>query len=332
MLCFLVVSLQAAAHTIAMSARALRYDVHTGLLYALVASDGVGLYGDRLVAISPALGMVVDSLDLGAGASSLAISPDVARAYVGYKTAHAVRPVDLATMTATASFSVGAMYVADVAVMPGSPDTVAVALALEEYDSCTRVTVYHHGVEGSAAAQPGCDVIAFGDDPGFLYAYENLYSSAWLVRDAISTTAVVVDDAALRGLPAFARSLRAHGSTVYSSSGVAIDGPTLHPAGTYAAQGPFALDGTHGFIAYFEDADYFGDAQVRVFDRNSFVLLRTIALDVPRGSKAMDASDCGPNCAAVAFDSGLVVMVTTLIDVVFSDGFDGMPTVAEGRP
>ena len=310
-----------------MSAQALRYDAHTGLLYALVASGGVGPYADRLVAISPALGTVVASLDLGGGASSLAISPDVARAYIGYRMAHAVRSVDLATMTAGVSFSVGAtMYVEDVAVMPGSPDTVAVALARWQGDTCSRVTVYHGGVEGSAAEQLGCDLIAFGDAPGFLYAYESRGSTAWLVRDVISTTAVVLDDFVMSGLPEFSQSIRVRGHTVYSSSGLAVDGATLHPVGRYAAQGPFAFDDAHGAIAYFDGVD------VRVFDRDSFVLLRTIALDVPRGDVALDASDCGPNCAAVAFNSGQVVLVMTLLDAVFSDGFDGMPTSAEGRP
>lgn len=330
---FLMIPLQAAAQTIAMSARALRYDAQTSLLYALVASNGAGLYGDRLVAISPALGTVVASLDLGAGASSLAISPDVARAYIGYKTGHVVRQVDLATMTVGVSFPVGAtLYVQDLAVMPGSPDTVAVALAMSEGSACSRVTVYHGGVEGSGAEQPGCDAIAFGDDPGFLYAYDRLSTGAWLVRDAISTSAVVLDDGVLRGLPAFARSFRVRGGTVYSGSGVAVDGATLHPVGRYAAQGPFAFDDAHGVVAYFEDADFSNDAHVRVFDRESFVLLRAIALEVPPGSRALHASECGSNCAAVAFDSGQVVLVTTLVDAVFSDGFDGMPRAAEERP
>ena len=319
--------LQATAHTLDLLARALRYDAHSGLVYAIVASDGIGPYGDRLVAISSSTGTVVASRDLGAGASSLAISPDVPRAYVGYRSAHLVRPVDLQAMTLGTPFSVGpTMYVEDVAVMPGSPDTVAVALAEGESGFCGSVTVYSVGVQGATTRQNACNAIAFGDDPGQLYAYDRYDSDSWVVRDAISTTSIVVEDFVLRGLPAFMQSIRARGDIVYSSGGVALDGATLHPVGQYAAEGPFAFDDANEAVVYFDGA------YARLFDRNAFVPRITISLDVRPGAHAVDASDCGHNCVAAAYDSGQVAILPNLIEVLFANGFEPAPFIVERHP
>jgi len=318
-------SLAAAPHTIDAQAQALGYDPITGLLYAVSASDGVGPLGDRLIAISPSTETVVASLDIGSGATTLAISPDAARAYVGYLVGRQVRAVDLYTMSPEAPFVVGTTdYVQDLAVMPGSPDTVAVALA---GGGCGHVAVFHAGVEAAQNAEYACNTITFGDDPGILYAFNSYDTSSILARDAVSTNGVVVDTYLARGLPNFTQSIQARGGIVYSSSGVAVDGASLHPLGTYAASGPFAFDDADGVVAYFDGAT------VRVFDRETFVLLRQIPLHLPPFAHVVDASGCGANCVAAAVDSGQIVLVKTLADAVFSDGFDGAVNAwTEERP
>lgn len=323
----LAAPLHAGAHTLELRAQALRFDTHSGLLYAIVASDGVGPTGDRLVAISAGAGTVVASLDVGPGASSLAISPDVARAYVAYRDAHLVRPVDLVAMTAGASFSVGAaMYVQDIAVLPGSPDSVVVALAESESGLCGHLTLFNGGVQGPSSYQNACSAIAFGDDPGVLYLYDRYDSEGWLERDVVSTTSIVVDDYMWRGLPVFQHSIRVRGNALYSSGGVVLDGATWRPLGQYAADGPFAFDDANDAVVYFEGPD------ARLFDRNTFLLRTTIALGLPAGAHPVDASGCGHNCVAAAFDSGQVVILPAVIDEMFADGFEAAPAFVEQQP
>src|SRR5690606_34117473 len=137
-------------------------------------------YGNRVVEISPVDGSITRSVFVGSEPAVIGSSPDAAVAYVGIEGAASARRIDLATMTAGAPFGLGRageygpfFYATDIRVMPGSPETIAVALhRIDQYPRDAGVAVFDAGVARPVVVD-GEGVIpaslAFGADAGTLY-------------------------------------------------------------------------------------------------------------------------------------------------------------------
>src|SRR5262245_16035228 len=97
-----------------------------GYLYASVAGSDA-TYGNKIIRIDPATGVVLASLAIGSEPGKLAVSDDGTKMYVALGGAAAVRPVDLVNFTAGTQFALGSdqffgpFYAEDLSVQPGNP-------------------------------------------------------------------------------------------------------------------------------------------------------------------------------------------------------------------
>jgi Ca2+-binding RTX toxin-like protein len=109
-------------------------------LYASVAASDLN-YGGKLVAINASTGEVEDALNLGGSPHALAASDDGSTLYVSLDSQREVARVDLDSFSEVQHFGIGTeygipgYYANDIAVMPGTTDTIAVA---REYNGSHR--------------------------------------------------------------------------------------------------------------------------------------------------------------------------------------------------
>ncbi len=295
-------------------AQQLAYSAQTGRLYAIISSTGSGSYGDRLIEILPADGTITATLDVGAGAGILKTSSDAPVAYVGFPIAHSIRRVDLQPFAAAPAFVVSdSLYIADIAVMPGTTGTIAAALF--EGGPCNEVALFDDGVKRPGTTESVCNSIAFGSSASILYGYDNYDTSYVLARMAIDSSGVHIDDFVPQLVDSFYSTIVADGDSIYVTNGMRIDGTKLQLVGTYAANGPVVVDDS------IESVIFVVGSEVRVFDQATFVPLRSFVLAGATG-QAVSASTCGSACVAVAFDSGQLFILPNVGDNLFKDGFD----------
>src|SRR5262249_13219202 len=114
--------------TLALATGDLAYDQVRQRLYASVPGTNP-VYGNSIVALDPDSGAITGSVFGGSRPGQIVIDHDATTLYVILEGALAVRRVDLASFTAGIRFHdpMGPGPIADVAIRPGHPDTVAVS-------------------------------------------------------------------------------------------------------------------------------------------------------------------------------------------------------------
>jgi hypothetical protein len=158
----------------------------------------------------------------------------------------------------------------------------------------------------------GGNTIAFDDDPGVLYGYDNEVSDFNLCRYSIDASGIGGQSCESNVISGYYVTITYDSGTIFATSGTAVDSDTFTLQGTYDAYGPLVVDGNNIFFVE--------DDQVTVFDRETYV--STQSFTVPSGGAlAIDASTCGNGCLAIVYDSGRILIVSTS-DAIFANGFD----------
>lgn len=126
----------------------------SGLLYVSVPGSAGAPYGNTVVSVDPATGILGTPIPVGSEPDKLAISSDGTTLWVGLDGASAVRKVDLTSGTAGAQFSLGGnkgIYayppvVHAIAVLPGTTNSVVISASSNPYIYQDALTIYDNGV------------------------------------------------------------------------------------------------------------------------------------------------------------------------------------------
>jgi len=308
------------------------FSTQTGMLYATVPSQAGLTYGNRLIEIDPETGAITRSVFVGSEPNVIAISPDADVAYVGLDGAGAVRPVDLVTISAGTQFSLGASsffgtyYANDIAVLPGSPGTVVVALRVNGVSpSYSGVVVFDEGVPRpvSVSATSGVDTIGFGLLPETLYGYNNETSSFDLLRMTISDSGVSVAKSVPALITGYGARILTDGDTIFGTSGATVDGTQFHLIGTYQISdynyygygSRMALDKSYDYVQFAVDDT------IAAYDRETFI--PTYVTTTAASGHVVGAANCGAACLAVAYTSSLILIFHDVVhDEIFAGTFD----------
>jgi hypothetical protein len=307
-------------------ANSIAFSQPTGMLYATIPSTAGVPYGNTLIEIDPSSGAITRSVFVGSEPNPVAVSPDASTAYVGLDGAAAVRPVDLAALTAGTVFHLGnsanfgPLYANELAVMPGSPNTVAVSRRADNVSpSYQGVVIYDNGVARPTIVSgfTGSNTIGFGA-ADTLYGYNNEVSDFTMYRMSINASGISVAASAQDVIYGFYVTIVTDGDTVIASNGTAVAGQSLTILGTYAVGG----SGAHLAIDTATSSVLVASSnQVAAFDRNTFVPTYTETLPMAMGSPKHAAS-CGAACLAVVYDSNQILIVHDVTNEIFADGFE----------
>ncbi|MGH7481408.1 MAG: YncE family protein [Longimicrobiales bacterium] len=252
------------------------YDAASDRLYASIPST-VATLGNSVVAIDPATGVVTDTVFVGSEPRRLALSDDGSILWVELDGSGEVRPIDLATLTPGAPFSLDGFRVDEMRVMPGQSGTLAIALR----NTCCSprhegVAIYDSGVRRAqmTPGHTGSNSIVFGGDASVLYGNNAETSEDGFRTMAVTPAGVVVTDTTF-GLIDEAYPWIEYGSgRVYSTTSEVVDPLRQVRVGEFATGGTAVLPDAGLGRAYFVD----DTGTVSAYDLNTFQFLGSVAL------------------------------------------------------
>jgi hypothetical protein len=260
-------------------------------VYVSVPAAG-GAHANTVVAVDPTTGTVGTAIPVGPEPSTLAISDDGRFVWVGINGAHAIQRIDLATGIAAEPIALGSdprygPYVAeDIVVVPGAPNTVAVALANQGISpEHAGVVVYRDGIllPDKTRRHLGPNLLQFCGSTNTLYGYNTEISDFGLYRLTISDMGIEAHLLARRLGVDFYMNLACAGELLYPSTGRVTDPRTLTLAGTYRRlteyETAIAVDAAHARAYMFgsdqEASSGTGSGTLYVYQQHTFQLLET---------------------------------------------------------
>src|SRR5712692_6246356 len=207
------------------------YDPFSGLIFASVPSI-VG--GNAIVSIDPYTGEVSNSVFVGSEPGKLAVSDNGQSLFVALNGAAAVRQVDIPSMTAGLQFPLGSdpffgpMYVEDMQVLPGYPDSIAVSRKYQGFSPRhAGVAVYDSGVRRptQTPGHTGSNVIQFSASADTLYGYNNETTEFGFRRMRVDDSGVTILDSTGNLISGFGVDIRFDSGDwqIYSTTGRVID-------------------------------------------------------------------------------------------------------------
>jgi len=240
------------------------YDATRKWLWASVPSNAGSPLGNTVVSVDPVTGLLGAPIWVGSEPNKLAISSDGTTLWVGFRGTPSARKVDLTNGIATSVQLYfpggwgGNIYATSLAVLPGSPSSVAVAAG--------QVSIYDQGAVRSKSSTGGATYLAFGGTSGTLYGYSNGLSMFTVDSTGIASTITPPNSGT------YSNDLRYDSGRLYLTSGGVLDGVSGNLLGTFAASGSVAPDSTLGRAFVLNGAPPFGAPnQITGFDVNTFV-------------------------------------------------------------
>lgn len=254
------------AFTLPRSVNDIVYDPRTDRIYASEGISPEGRRGSMVLAIDPNTGTVTDSVPVGDMPGQLALSDDGTALWVAVDGSGQVRRLDLPELALGMSFSTGTERVEDMAVMPGQPGTLAIALMST---CCTPrhegVAIYDHGVRRAQMTPEhmGSNMIAFGESAAVLYGESTEGAGFRTMRVGPGGVSVVRETEIGRT----GWHMQYASGRVYTSGGGVIDPGRHELVGAMGAWGyAVAADAALG-RAFFADDEV---GIVRAYDLNTF--------------------------------------------------------------
>ena len=242
------------------------YDSSRKLLWASVPSiAGPGL-GNTVVSVDPYTGVLGAAIWVGSEPNKLALSDDCTTLWVSFLGAPSAGKVDLTSQTVTpvVLYFPGGWgtnyYASSLAVVPGSPSSVAVAAG--------GVGIYDNTTERPHASNYGATSLAFGPNPNNLYGFG---SGLYLFN--VDGTGVA-SATTLGNSGTSSNDLRYDNGRLYLTSGGILDGVTGNLVGTLSASGPVAPDSSLGRAFTLNAGGTSGTTtpnQITAFDESTFV-------------------------------------------------------------
>jgi hypothetical protein len=235
---------------ISLAANDLVVEPRSQTLYASVSASGAER-ANTITPVSPDSGALGESVAVGGEPNKMAISEDGRTIYVGLDGANAVRRYDVDAHAAGLQFNIkpadatSQYRASDLAVLPGHPESVAVARMSKEVNAGTitgTVVAYDDGI-----ARPGVDIfngsdlIEFSSNPSVLYGYANVVGSQTFQKKVVASCGVATASSAGRLLNGFASDFKVDNGLVYATTGRVIDPEAGVRVGVFPVQGGFGV-------------------------------------------------------------------------------------------
>jgi len=313
-----------------LSTKDIIYDLSRQKIYASVPSS-VGAAGNSIISIDPVAGTVGSpSSAVGTDPGKLAISDNDQYLYVALDGEPAVRRFDIASQTPGLKFSLGTdafggiFSAEDIAVLPGSPGSVAISRMQRGSSPRHRgVAIYDDGVARTAQTPEGSgsNVIEFSATPSRLYGLNNETTEAGFRRMTVDNSGVTILDSTPN--LASGPDIKFDGGRIFSSGGTIIDPEARTQLGTFplpfnsdqiVAFCPDSASGRVFFLIRIPFVISLVNAHWRLlaFDSNTFAQVGSI--DVPGDATTATASSLirwGAHGLAFRTSENQVILITT---------------------
>jgi hypothetical protein len=298
------------------------YDSSSHFIYASVPSSA-GRSGNSITSIEPVAGTIGPSTYIGSEPGKLAISDNNQYLYAALDGSASVRRFDLATRTPGLEFPLGIsggiggtgpFFVEDMAVMPGSPATVAVSRKNTGFSPKHEgVAIYDDGVQRTVttANHTGSNVIEFSSNSGMLYGYNNESSEYGFRRMSVNPSGATILTTSTSLISGFNVDMKYDNGFIYSTTGKMIDPETQTLMGTFT--GPtfgslVAPDSATNRVYYLTGSG--STLTLRAFDPNTFLETGSVNINNVSGTPT-SLIRWGTNGLAFRTDSNLLYLIQT---------------------
>ncbi|HYV09956.1 MAG TPA: Calx-beta domain-containing protein [Pyrinomonadaceae bacterium] len=258
-------------------ANSLVYSEATQALYASVPSSA-GANGNSITKITPDTGAVGPSIFVGSEPNKMAISDDGQTIWVHLDGANAARRFDVASQTPGMQFNTGTSSPADMEVVPGSPQSLAITKGF----GASSPAIYDNGVQRPNAGNsfPSVGPIEFGASSSVLYGYNSFSSGFDLVKYLVDANGVTQTESTASLLSGFVAGLEFSNGLLYSGLGRVADPEAKTLAGTFQPVGfgsAMAVDAANHRV-FFVNSNGGGNITLQAFDSNTFLPVGSILI------------------------------------------------------
>lgn len=300
---------------LSIEANAMVYDRHRAQLYVAVSNKAVK-DANKILAIDPATGVTVWSVNVASDPNVLALSDNGAVLWIGLKGASAIQRLDLNTCAVgplldLGKGSFGPTYVEQMVVLPGTTDAVAIALQRPGFSPRhDGVAIYDNGVKRFRKTQDhtGSNRIVATERRDLLIGYNNETTEFGLRRLRVQLDGVTEER------PVFERVIEGFGvdivfadGRIWATNGAVVDINTMTRVGTIPAKGAVAVDVTN-------KRAYYLDPEKRVIEAfTTDTLARVGSRGIEGAEPATGLVNLGG--AALAYRSGRQVYIVPMREI-----------------
>lgn len=263
------------------------FDKNSNMLFASVSSSA-NVYPNSIVPINVATGQIGTPIFVGNAPNRIEISDDGTFLYVGLDNNGSVKRIDLSTMMVDLEFFLGSdncgLYlVEDLVVLSGQPESVAIS---RRNTGCSPrhegVAIYDNGIIRPNTSQDhtGSNSIEPSNSPTTLYGYNNESTEFGFRHLHVDAQGVQEESVTLGILDStFRLDIQHHQGYVYATNGRVIDPATDTIKGSFASEGPFAVDtGTNQI--FFTNSQLNDSPTLEVFDLDTFQQNAQVAIPI----------------------------------------------------
>ncbi|MDR3740791.1 MAG: IPT/TIG domain-containing protein [Terracidiphilus sp.] len=317
------------------------YNPINGLLYVSVPSSAGTQYGNTVVPIDPATGILGTPIPVGSEPDKMAITPDGQYLWVALDGASAVRQVNLTTGTAGMKFSIpgGSGYYSTpptinaLAAVPGADNSVVVATSGSTLSTTVApLGIYNSGILRGAGVSFNATALQINGTTNEIYAAAGstynvyTYSSGGLTLKGTAANGTYANSYNDDLLVAGGRTYTDYGS-VYDADAGALLG-NFYVTGTTVAQGPATADTTLG-SAYILDnpqgySNLSSNAQIQVFSLAHYASTAVIPVNLASSTN----SNNGPSRLTRWGANGLAFRSSTAVYTLRSNLVEDLSTVS----
>jgi len=227
---------------ISIPAQDMVWDAERGLIYASVSSEG-GDFANRLVALDPSTGSVLNSFPLGSAPGRLALSDDSQFLYAAVDGGARVKRLNLATGQYDALLDLGpGLYVEDMVVVNGAHRTLAISrMVADRSPGHAGVVIFDDSTPRPRTALAGT-LLAPGEDQAHLYAFNNEIGPGSYYRIALGSEGITAVEPLISPFMDFEPEIRLQAGYLYSAYGEVALERTATRVGTFPGVPPSPLD------------------------------------------------------------------------------------------
>lgn len=286
---------QIQVHTVDVATNDLVYDSVTNKIYVTIPSSN-GSNGNSIGIINPTTFVLENTFFMGSEPSIMAISDDGQFIYTGFTGAATIRKFNVSTQTAGLQFPLGGdsflgpYYAEDIEVVPGQPNSVAVARNyLDVSPRFAAVAIYDNGVERPTVADwygngEISNQIEFKNS-SLLFGYDNettAYSFNNLIVNS-SGVSLIAGRAISGGFMSNANFVYGN-NYCYFPNGMALDvSSTPFLSGTFPnVNGPVAYDNQNNLVCF--GISNSGNIVFKRFFANTFLSYDSISITQAYGN------------------------------------------------
>jgi len=264
------------------------WDAIRGRIYASVPATG-GAYANQVVAIDPNSLQIVGSVAVNQDPRKLALTKGGEALYVALDANGTIAKISPDSMVITSTFPVGAdgygpLYAEDMCVVAGQPDLLVVSRYSKVYAGNPTVAAYENGIMRPHLASV-TNRIEPSADPEIYFGFQTWSSGFSFRRLRLDGNGMNLVSENVNLISGFQTEIRSDGDTVFTNTGVEVDGARMTRSGTFPLlTATVVCPDLAANRVYFIDLRSSNDTaldRIKAFEPTTFSLSRQLTLPVP---------------------------------------------------